>query len=219
MKSDRDIALFIFIITERNLNFDSMKRIMKNILIVFVFLLSACATKYKNPHIAIQTEYGDIEIELYPDQAPKTVAAILSYIDSGYFKRSSFYRVLNDENQPSNAPKTELIQGGIWKTNNKLAAQLKGIPHETTQQTKILHKNGVISLARLAPGTAGTEFFICVGDQPGLDYGGENIEDRQGYAAFGKVVKGMDVVRKVYRQNEDGQYFYSPVGILDIVRE
>ncbi len=219
MKSDRDIALFIFIITERNLNFDSMKRIMKNILIVFVFLLSACATKYKNPHIAIQTEYGDIEIELYPDQAPKTVAAFLSYIDSGYFKRSSFYRVLNDENQPSNAPKTELIQGGIWKTNNKLAAQLKGIPHETTQQTKILHKNGVISLARLAPGTAGTEFFICVGDQPGLDYGGENIEDRQGYAAFGKVVKGMDVVRKVYRQNEDGQYFYSPVGILDIVRE
>lgn len=184
-----------------------------------MFMLTACVTKYKNPHIEIQTEFGDIEIELYPDQAPKTVAAFLSYIDSGYFKRSSFYRVLNDENQPSNAPKTELIQGGIWKTNNKLASQLKGIPHETTQQTKILHKNGTISLARLAPGTASTEFFICVGDQPGLDYGGENIEDHQGYAAFGKVVKGMDVVRKVYKQNEDGQYFYPPVGILDIVRE
>ena len=196
-----------------------MKRIAKYILIVFIFLLCACATKYKNPHIAIQTEYGDIEIELYPEQAPKTVAAFLSYIDSGYYKRCSFYRVLNDDNQPSNAPKTELIQGGIWKTKNKLASQLKGIPHETTQQTKILHKNGVISLARLAPGTATTEFFICVGDQPGLDYGGENIEDHQGYAAFGKVVKGMDVVRKVYRQNEDGQYFYPPVGILDIVRE
>ncbi len=196
-----------------------MKGLMKNIFFVLMFMLTACVTKYKNPHIEIQTEFGDIEIELYPDQAPKTVAAFLSYIDSGYFKRSSFYRVLNDENQPSNAPKTELIQGGIWKTNNKLASQLKGIPHETTQQTKISHKNGVISLARVAPGTATTEFFICIGDQPGLDYGGENMEDHQGYAAFGKVVKGMDVVRKIYSKNEDGQYFYPPVGIFDIVRE
>lgn len=196
-----------------------MKGLMKNIFFVLMFMLTACGTKYKNPHIEIQTEFGDIEIELYPDRAPKTVAAFLSYIDSGYFKRSSFYRVLNDENQPSNAPKTELIQGGIWKTNNKLTSQLKGIPHETTQQTRILHKNGVISLARLAPGTATTEFFICVGDQPGLDYGGENMEDHQGYAAFGKVVKGMDVVRKIYSKNEDGQYFSPPVGIFDIVRE
>lgn len=196
-----------------------MKGLTKNIFFVFMFMLTACGTKYKNPHIEIQTEFGDIEIELYPDQAPKTVAAFLSYIDSGYFKRSSFYRVLNDENQPSNVPKTELIQGGIWKTNNKLASQLKGIPHETTQQTRILHKNGVISLARLAPGTATTEFFICVGDQPGLDYGGENMEDHQGYAAFGKVVKGMDVIRKIYSKNEDGQYFSPPVGIFDIVRE
>ncbi len=192
---------------------------MKNIFFVLMFMLTACGTKYKNPHIEIQTEFGDIEIELYPDRAPKTVAAFLSYIDSGYFKRSSFYRVLNDENQPSNAPKTELIQGGIWKTNNKLTSQLKGIPHETTQQTKISHKNGVISLARVAPGTATTEFFICIGDQPGLDYGGENMEDHQGYAAFGKVVKGMDVVRKIYSKNEDGQYFSPPVGIFDIVRE
>ncbi len=196
-----------------------MKGLMKNIFFVLMFMLTACGTKYKNPHIEIQTEFGDIEIELYPDRAPKTVAAFLSYIDSGYFKRSSFYRVLNDENQPSNAPKTELIQGGIWKTNNKLTSQLKGIPHETTQQTKISHKNGVISLARVAPGTATTEFFICIGDQPGLDYGGENMEDHQGYAAFGKVVKGMDVVRKIYSKNEDGQYFSPPVGIFDIVRE
>lgn len=196
-----------------------MKLMMKNIFIVFIFLLNGCSPKYKNPHIEIQTQFGDVEIELYPDQAPKTVAAFLSYVDSGFYKRCSFYRVLNDDNQPSNAAKTELIQGGIWKTNNKLSSRLKGIPHETTQQTKILHKDGVISLARLAPGTATTEFFICVGDQPGLDYGGENIDDHQGYAAFGKVIKGMDVVRKIYKQDDYNQYFDPPVAIINIVRE
>lgn len=195
---------------------------MRNNILFFAMLclFCSCTTHEKNkPHIEIQTGFGDIEVELYADQAPKTVAAFLSYVDSGYFSRSTFYRVLNDENQPSNAAKTELIQGGIWKTNSKKMASLKGIPHETTQQTKILHKSGVISLARLAPGTATTEFFICVGDQPGLDYGGENIADHQGYAAFGKVVNGMDVVRKIYKQNEDNQYYDPPVAIINIVRE
>ena len=88
----------------------------------------------------------------------------------------------------------------------------------TTQQTKILHTDGTISLARTTPGTAGTEFFICIGNQPGLDYGGENIADKQGYAAFGKVVKGMDVVNKISRQNENDQYFDPPVAIFNVVR-
>jgi peptidyl-prolyl cis-trans isomerase A (cyclophilin A) len=193
-------------------------RLLCLVVIVAVLLLSCKTKNPTTPHIEIQTGLGDIEIELYPQQAPKTVAAFLSYIDSGFYSHSSFYRVLNEDNQPSNAPKTELIQGGIWRTNNKLATRIPGIPHETTEQTKLKHTDGVISLARLAPGTAGTEFFICIGNQPGLDYGGENIEDRQGYAAFGKVVKGMDIVRKIYRQNEEEQYFAPPVGIIAIVR-
>lgn len=191
----------------------------KNLLLIILSLACSCKTnRNTNPHIEIQTAFGNIEIELLPKQAPKTVAAFLSCIDSGYYKQSNFYRVLNDENQPSNAPKTELIQGGIWKKRAGKSPVLSGIPHETTLQTKILHKDGVISMARLAPGTATTEFFICIGDQPGLDYGGENINDGQGYAAFGKVVKGMDVVRKVYRQNETDQYYDPPVYIFDIVR-
>ena len=96
---------------------------------------------------------------------------------------------------------------------------LPGVPHETTQQTHILHTDGVISLARQAPGTATTEFFICVGDQPGFDYGGENNPDGQGYAAFGKVVKGMDVVRAIYGMPEEDQSFTPPVAIRNIVRE
>ncbi len=195
---------------------------MKNTLLysILLFLLFACKQKANTstPHIQIQTSKGDIEIELYPLQAPKTVAAFLSYIDSGYFFNSNFYRALTMENQPSNAPKTELIQGGIWKTNNKLAVSIPGIPHESTEQTKILHDEGVISLARAQPGTAGTEFFICLSKQPGLDYGGENVPDKQGYATFGKVVKGMWVVRKISQQNENDQYFSPPVAIYNIVR-
>ncbi|MEO5593789.1 MAG: peptidylprolyl isomerase [Chitinophagaceae bacterium] len=181
-------------------------------------MLCACSSPaYKNPHIIIETEAGDIEIELYPDKAPRTAAAFLSYINAGYYKHSSFYRVLTDDNQPSNAPKANLVQGGIWKTNYKKAVSLPGIPHEPTNKTSILHKDGIVSLARQAPGTATTEFFICIGDQPGFDYGGENNPDGQGYAAFGKVIKGMDIVTRIYNRKSYEQSFEPPVSITNIV--
>ncbi|HVU55292.1 MAG TPA: peptidylprolyl isomerase [Puia sp.] len=185
-----------------------------------IFLLSCGGgANSTRPHVQIRTAAGDIELELYPQQAPKTVAAFLSYIDSGFYRKASFYRVLNDDNQSSEADRSNLIQGGIWRTNQKKASSLPGIPHESTQQTHILHKDGVISLARTTPGTATTEFFICIGDQPGFDYGGDNSPDKQGYAAFGRVVKGMDIVRIIYARPENNQSFDPPVPIYDIVRK
>ncbi len=195
-----------------------MKKRVLHILF-FVLALACSQTKTDNPHVVIITRFGDIELELYPKQAPATVNAFLSYIDSGYYNRSSFYRVMNQENQTIDSWKAELIQGGLWRTNNSLATSLKGIPHETTQQTGILHKDGVISMARLEPGTATTEFFIMVGDQPDFDYGGENNPDGQGYAAFGKVVKGYDVLQKLYSQPERNQAFDPPIHIFDIKRK
>jgi peptidyl-prolyl cis-trans isomerase A (cyclophilin A) len=169
--------------------------------------------------VQIITAAGDIEVELYPEQAPKTVAAFLSYVDSGFYHNSSFYRILNDDNQPSLADRSNLIQGGIWHTNHRKAASVPGVTHESTQQTHILHKDGVISLAREAPGTATTEFFICIGDQPGYDFGGDNNPDKQGYAAFGKVVKGMDIVRNIYARPESDQSFDPPIPIYYIKRK
>lgn len=157
-------------------------------------------------------------MELYKDKAPKTVAAFLSYIDSDYYKNTSFYRVLSRDNQATDAFKSELIQGGLWRKSLKKPKNVPGIPHETTQQTGILHKDGSISMARLEPGTATTEFFICIGDQPGFDFGGENNADGQGYAAFGRVVDGMKVVRSIYNQPEYEQSFDPPVDIYDIKR-
>jgi peptidyl-prolyl cis-trans isomerase A (cyclophilin A) len=185
---------------------------------LLIILCSACATQYKNPHIEIRTKLGDIEVELYPDQAPQTVKAFLHYVEAGYYRNSSFYRVLNTDNQLSYADKAEFIQGGLYKSNPKVHDTLPGIPHESTQQTKLSHKNGVISLARLAPGTATSEFFICLGDQPGFDHGGVNNPDGQGYAAFGKVVKGMNIVQKIYNQPENNQSFDPPVPIFNITR-
>ncbi|HEY0677856.1 MAG TPA: peptidylprolyl isomerase [Chitinophagaceae bacterium] len=179
--------------------------------------LSCTSTESKYPRVEITTQYGEIEIELYNDKAPKSVTAFLANVDAGHYKDGSFYRVLNMDNQPSNAPKAELIQGGIWKKRNK-PANIPRIPHESTQQTGILHTNGVISYAREEPGTAGSEFFICVGDQPGFDYGGENNPDGQGYAAFGKVISGMNIVRRIYTQPENEQYFNPPVAIYNITR-
>lgn len=188
-----------------------------SILLLVLCAFLACSRAYKNPHIRITTKIGDIEIELYPEQAPKSVAAFLSYVEKNLYNDCSFYRVLNDENQPSNSPKAEVIQGGLWKTKNR-PDNLPGIPHETTNNTKLLHKDGVLSLARLEPGSATTEFFICIGDQPGFDYGGANNADGQGYAAFGKVIKGMDIVRRIYKMPEFDQYFDPPVPIYKIVQ-
>jgi peptidyl-prolyl cis-trans isomerase A (cyclophilin A) len=189
-------------------------------LIILAILMVCCSQPQdKYPHVVIETKAGDIEIELYNDKAPKSVEAFLRNVDSGTYKNATFYRILNEENQQSDALKASLIQGGIYRTKRLATKTFPAVPHETTEQTGILHKDGVISYARQEPGTATTEFFICLGDQPGFDYGGTNNADKQGYAAFGKVVKGMDIVKNIYRRPEDGQAFDPPVPIFNIRRK
>ncbi|CAN5195382.1 N/A [soil metagenome] len=189
---------------------------MKPYLILFVFaILFSCQQKhYKYPHVQIVTEYGDIEIELYADKAPETVKAFLGYVDSGVFTNSSFHRTLKAEDQPSSSFKSELIQGGIWGKKN--APVFPGIRHENTKQTGILHLDGTVSLARTDTGTASTEFFICIGKQPAYDYGGEANTDKQGFAAFGRVVSGMDIVKKIHRQPDYESNLEKPVVIFKI---
>ena len=155
---------------------------------------------------------------MYPDKAPKSVAAFLSYVDSGFYKNGSFYRVLKEEDQPSASFKSQLIQGGIWQTDYKKGISLPGIIHEPTNQTGILHKNGTISLARTDTGTASSEFFICIGDQPAYDYGGNANPDRQGFAAFGKVIKGMNIVKKIHAQPNNEEDLVPSVTINSIKR-
>ncbi|MEO6820841.1 MAG: peptidylprolyl isomerase [Ginsengibacter sp.] len=195
-----------------------MKNFFFVVLIAGIVFIGCNNTDFKSPTIEIQTNFGDIYVELYPEKAPKTVAGFLHFVDSGYFKNTSFYRVMKKEDQPSNAYKAELIQGGLWKNDFKKLELLPGIPHETTEQTGILHHRGTISLARNEPGTASTEFFICLADQPVYDYGGRAAADGQGFAAFGQVVKGMKVVQEIQKEPDSATSFIQPIKIFNIKR-
>ena len=189
---------------------------MKNLTHIFllVFLLSACGTPY--PRILMETEMGEITLEVYPDKAQVTASNFLTYIDENRFEGAVFYRIVRSDNQPGDSIRIAVIQGGLYEDDHP--AMLPPITHETTDQTGILHKDGVISMARWHPGTATSEFFICVGDQSELDYQGRRNPDEQGFAAFGKVIAGMDVVIKIHQLPVEGQYLDPTVKILKIRR-
>ena len=186
---------------------------MRIVVILFsILLLAACAVKKSEfPHIVIQTNYGDVEAELYPAKAPKTVAAFLSYIDKGFYKNATFYRVLKDEEMPTDN-NSGLIQGGVWPNLKSVA----GIEHESTKQSGLSHESGTLSMARTGVGTATTEFFICIGDQTSLDAGRSGTTDSLGFAAFGKVTKGMSVVRKIQATKNNGDKLMENILITDI---
>jgi peptidyl-prolyl cis-trans isomerase A (cyclophilin A) len=181
-------------------------------------LLAGCGGNKQRPYpvVAIRTTLGDIEVEVYPDKAPVTATAFLRYVDSGYYNEGAFYRVLLLEGAvPDN--NTGLVQGGTWGANGQ-PRPLPGIGHETTRQTGLSHTSGTVSLARTAPGTANTEFFICIGNQTQFDYGNGQGDDKEGFAAFGKVVKGMKVVRQLQQQPANGERLEPVVGIKKVER-
>jgi len=188
---------------------------------VFLIILTAAlallnAGAEPNTNVWIKTGLGNIKVEIYERQAPVTAANFLRYVDAGFFKEASFYRVVRLDNQPDNLVKIEVIQGGLRFGDGE--SPFPPVEHETTVKTGVLHKDGVISMARNAPGSATSEFFICVGDQPELDFGGKRNPDGQGFAAFGRVVEGMEIVRKIQKQPDEGQILKKKVIILGIQR-
>ncbi len=173
--------------------------------------------------VLIQTDAGDITVELDQDKAPATVANFLAYVDQGLYNGAEFYRVLRLDNDRNPNSKVTYIQGGL----NGKGKPLGPVVHETTTQTGIKHTDGVISMIRQGPGTATSEFFIVIGDNPPFDFGGVRMPDGQGFAAFGRTVRGMDVVRKINageangsapNPNLQGQFLTKPVKILAIRR-
>ena len=159
---------------------------------------------------------GIIIVELYSKKSPITVANFLKYVDAHLYDNSTFFRSVTLNNQPNNSVKIEVIQGGEIDSTKVFTA----IPLETTKKTGLHHKNGTLSMARDAPDTATCSFFICINDQPSLDYEGKRNKDGQGFAAFGKVTKGMDVVKKIQQLHPDQEQYFKPeVLILSITRK
>jgi peptidyl-prolyl cis-trans isomerase A (cyclophilin A) len=169
------------------------------------------ASEAKPVHVLLHTEAGDLELEIDTVHAPITANNFLRYVDRGFYDGGTFYRTVTMSNQPRNKVKIEVIQGGNQSRENE---DLPPIALERTDKTGLKHVDGAISMARDSPDSATSEFFICVGEQPNLDFGGKRNPDGQGFAAFGRVVKGMEVVRKIQTSPADGQSLTPPIKIL-----
>jgi peptidyl-prolyl cis-trans isomerase A (cyclophilin A) len=169
------------------------------------------------PHVVVQTEMGAIEIEVDTAHAPITAANFLKYVDAMHYNGGTFHRTVKMDNQPDNQIKIEVIQAGVNPDRAK-----EGFPPialERTNKTGLLHKDGAVSMARGAPDSATSGFFICINDQPSLDFGGRRNPDGQGFAAFGRVVRGMEVVRRIQQApNTDAQRLTPPIKIVAVTR-
>jgi len=168
------------------------------------------------PRVLIKTEMGDIEAEVDTIHAPITAENFLRYVDLGFYRFGRFHRTVRADNQPTDKVKIAVIQAGLDSLRVK---DFPPIKLERTKLTGLHHKDGTLSMARDGPDTATSDFFICVGDQPSLDFGGKRNPDGQGFAAFGRVVLGMEVVRKIQNAPAQGQKLSPVVAILSIARK
>jgi peptidyl-prolyl cis-trans isomerase A (cyclophilin A) len=204
---------------------------MNTVKVLLAFVLSAVvtatalvSTQSKAARVRVQTELGDIVIEVDPVKAPITTANFLKYVDSGHYDGGVFHRTVKMDNQPESTVKIEVIQAGVNPERAKEG--FPAIALERTSVTGLLHKDGVVSMARGAPDSATSGWFVCINDQPSLDFGGNRNPDGQGFGAFGRVVAGMDVVRKIQAApssttrttNTEAQRLTPPIKILKVVR-
>jgi peptidyl-prolyl cis-trans isomerase A (cyclophilin A) len=166
------------------------------------------------PIIEIETPLGLITVEIDTVSAPRTSANFLTYVDAGSYDGGRFYRTVTSDNQPHDDIKIAVIQGGLGSEEPREGVE--PIPLERTNVTGLRHLDGTISMARDTPDSATSEFFICVGDQPELDFGGRRNPDGQGFAAFGNVTAGMEIVRAINVAPCDGQTLIPPIPILRI---
>jgi peptidyl-prolyl cis-trans isomerase A (cyclophilin A) len=170
--------------------------------------------------VRLETPHGNIDLAVDTVRAPITAANFLKYVDGGFYDGGRFHRATRPDNYtpaPPDRPMMEIIQAGI--SPEKRGEQFPPIPLERTSATGLRHVRGVVSMARgTAADTARSDFFILLDDQPSLDFGGRRFEDAQGAAAFGRVVAGMDVVRKIQQEPVQAQALTPPVPILKAYR-
>ena len=202
-----------------------MRPIHKQLSWLLLTGLTACGSKVdKSPNVILETSLGAIEIEVYPEKAPLSAGDFLNYVDRKYYHGQGFYRVVRADNDPRQMGMS-LIQGG------RLNIESVGAPiaHETTKMTGLRNKAGSVAIGREEPGTGSAAFFfINIDDNNFLNEGGERNPDGQGYAVFGQVVSGMEVIKKIQardvaRESDDertqGQFLKEPVIISKAFRK
>ena len=188
-------------------------------------MLAALALAARCPRAApgavrtrVETEAGAFVVEVDPEVAPITVAHYLAHVDRQLLDGGAVYRIVTLANQaPETRHKIEVVQWGMMRPDDQ-PPPLPPIVHETTRQSGLRHRDGTVSMARAQPGSATAEYFVCVGDQPALDFGGGRNPDGLGFAAFGRVVEGMDVIRALHGRGEADQYLARPIAVKSVRR-
>jgi peptidyl-prolyl cis-trans isomerase A (cyclophilin A) len=183
----------------------------------WILVLAASLGAQESVSVLIETELGQIEVEVDAARAPGTAQNFLRYVDEKHYDGGQFHRTVTMDNQPNNDVKIEVIQASV--NEEKKDQGYDPIPLERTSVTGLSHVDGVISMARDGADTATSSFFFCIGDQPELNFGGKRNPDGQGFATFGRVVRGMDVVRKIQASPREEQRLTPPVRILSVRRE
>lgn len=180
--------------------------------LLLVTLLAASAHAPRPVDVAIATSMGTIVVRLSASAAPNTTKNFLHYVDAGTYNGATFYRTVRRASEPQ--AKIEVIQGGLNpQSDNPMVAKLR---LEPTSATHLHNTDGTIAMARTRdPNSATTEFFIDIGDDRFLDAGGPT---GAGYAAFGKVIRGMDVVRKIQAAKASGESLTPPITIVKMRR-
>ena len=149
-----------------------------------------------NPSVVFETAKGAIEIELDAARAPLTAANFLKYVDGKFFDGGTINRAVRPDNTTRHDVEIQVIQFQIDRQRRR--EQFPPIPLERTNATGLKHVNGAVSMARAAPDTAQASFSIVIGDQPEMDFGGRRNPDGQGFAVFGRVVRGIEVVTAIH---------------------
>ena len=167
--------------------------------------------------VDLETSKGTIRVELDEAKAPISSKNFLEYVDAGHYDGGTFHRTVKMDNQPDSPVKIEVIQAGV--NPDRAKDGFPAISIERTSVTGLRHTDGAISMARGQPDSATSGWFICINDQASLDFGGARNPDGQGFAAFGRVVQGMDVVRKIQQApNTDAQRLTPPIKIFKAAR-
>jgi peptidyl-prolyl cis-trans isomerase A (cyclophilin A) len=186
-------------------------------LLAALALLVAGATQPAKVRVQFETEAGAFVVEIDAARAPGTAANFLKYVDAGLYDGGRFHRTVRPDTEIRPDVPIQVIQGAMPRA--RTAERMPAIPLERTGTTGIKHLDGTISMARSdAADSARDEFFICIGDQPLLDEGGKRSRDAQGFAAFGRVVSGMDVVKKIHQSPAQGQSLTPAIGIVKVSR-
>lgn len=164
--------------------------------------------------VLFKTPMGDIKIELFTSHAPKTCANFLAYLEAGYYRQSSFFRiVLPHHPQSASACKIAVAQGGpkFDLTGHDPARMKFHLDHEPTSETGLRHTHGTLSMGRFAKGQTYGGFFLCYGDQPELNAGGKRFPDHAGAAAFGQIAHGWDVFEELMQCGEESEFLENEI--------